>query len=337
MLADSDRHQHPVHEVPALRLLVLRAVRAGHDRLAGRPRRAALQRRLHRRHAAPDPHSPRRCTPTRSARRPWTTRLRGVELQQMTGENRDEFLIRLSAHEGRPRTGRSTPSPPSAMRSLAAHPGHHGRAAPHRDGRAPRSAASCAQKAIWAIFSAASGDPALRRHPLRVQVRLRRGGRAVPRRVRDAGLRCRSPDREVSLTVVAALLTIAGYSINDTIVVFDRIRERIQGASQGEALAGHGHRGQRDAVAHRSSRRSRCSSPRSRCSSGAARCSATSRSRCWSASCSAPTPRSTWPARWRSIPSSTWSGRRHSARSSAAAPAARAPGWLRRAGGRSRR
>src|SRR5207244_9616418 len=32
--------------------------------------------------------------------------------------------------------------------------------------------------------------------------------------------------RDVSLTVVAALLTIAGYSINDTIVVFDRIRER---------------------------------------------------------------------------------------------------------------
>jgi preprotein translocase SecF subunit len=31
--------------------------------------------------------------------------------------------------------------------------------------------------------------------------------------------------REVSLTVVAAFLTIGGYSINDTIVVFDRIRE----------------------------------------------------------------------------------------------------------------
>jgi len=30
---------------------------------------------------------------------------------------------------------------------------------------------------------------------------------------------------EVSLTIVAALLTIVGYSINDTIVVFDRIRE----------------------------------------------------------------------------------------------------------------
>ena len=32
-------------------------------------------------------------------------------------------------------------------------------------------------------------------------------------------------DREISLTVVAALLTLVGYSMNDTIVVFDRIRE----------------------------------------------------------------------------------------------------------------
>jgi preprotein translocase subunit SecF len=31
--------------------------------------------------------------------------------------------------------------------------------------------------------------------------------------------------REMSLTVVAAVLTIAGYSVNDTIVIFDRIRE----------------------------------------------------------------------------------------------------------------
>jgi preprotein translocase subunit SecF len=32
-------------------------------------------------------------------------------------------------------------------------------------------------------------------------------------------------DQEISLTVVAALLTLIGYSMNDTIVVFDRIRE----------------------------------------------------------------------------------------------------------------
>ncbi len=34
--------------------------------------------------------------------------------------------------------------------------------------------------------------------------------------------------REVSITVIAALLTLAGYSINDTIVIFDRIRENIR-------------------------------------------------------------------------------------------------------------
>jgi SecD/SecF fusion protein len=34
--------------------------------------------------------------------------------------------------------------------------------------------------------------------------------------------------REFSLIHVGAILTIAGYSINDTIVVFDRIREQLQ-------------------------------------------------------------------------------------------------------------
>jgi preprotein translocase subunit SecF len=34
--------------------------------------------------------------------------------------------------------------------------------------------------------------------------------------------------REISIPVIAALLTIVGYSLNDTIVVFDRIRENMQ-------------------------------------------------------------------------------------------------------------
>ena len=34
--------------------------------------------------------------------------------------------------------------------------------------------------------------------------------------------------REVNSTMIAALLTIIGYSINDTIVVFDRIRENLR-------------------------------------------------------------------------------------------------------------
>jgi SecD/SecF fusion protein len=35
-------------------------------------------------------------------------------------------------------------------------------------------------------------------------------------------------DRQLSLTIVAALLTIIGYSVNDTIVIFDRIRENLK-------------------------------------------------------------------------------------------------------------
>lgn len=45
-------------------------------------------------------------------------------------------------------------------------------------------------------------------------------------------------NREMSLPILAALLTIVGYSINDTIVVFDRIRERRgRGVRKGETLA----------------------------------------------------------------------------------------------------
>lgn len=35
-------------------------------------------------------------------------------------------------------------------------------------------------------------------------------------------------EKEISLTVIAAILTLVGYSMNDTIVVFDRIRENLR-------------------------------------------------------------------------------------------------------------
>ncbi len=35
-------------------------------------------------------------------------------------------------------------------------------------------------------------------------------------------------DKEFTLTVIAALLTVVGYSLNDTIVIFDRIRENLR-------------------------------------------------------------------------------------------------------------
>lgn len=42
---------------------------------------------------------------------------------------------------------------------------------------------------------------------------------------------------EVSLTVVAAILTLLGYSANDTIIIFDRVRENLRKSKRGEALS----------------------------------------------------------------------------------------------------
>jgi preprotein translocase subunit SecF len=42
---------------------------------------------------------------------------------------------------------------------------------------------------------------------------------------------------EVSLTVVAAILTLLGYSSNDTIIIFDRVRENLRKQRKGESLS----------------------------------------------------------------------------------------------------
>jgi preprotein translocase subunit SecF len=44
-------------------------------------------------------------------------------------------------------------------------------------------------------------------------------------------------DIEVSLTVVAAILTLLGYSANDTIIIFDRVREDLNKRMKGESLS----------------------------------------------------------------------------------------------------
>ena len=41
---------------------------------------------------------------------------------------------------------------------------------------------------------------------------------------------------ELSLNIVAAILTITGYSVNDTIVIFDRVRENMKSAMRREGL-----------------------------------------------------------------------------------------------------
>ncbi len=95
----------------------------------------------------------------------------------------------------------------------------------------PKVGNELAQKAVWAILGSLVGI--LIYVGIRYEFKFALG--AVVALFHDVlivfGILCFA-GREMSLTVVAALLTLAGYSTNDTIVVFDRIRERMKTLSK---------------------------------------------------------------------------------------------------------
>ena len=144
----------------------------------------------------------------------------GAEVQQMTGEAKDEFLIRVHADTTDARvigghiTGAISTKLASTQIELR-----------RIETVGPKVGGELRQKATWAVL--ASLGSILLYVGWRYEFKFALGG--VVALLHDVlvtlGL-LMFTGRELSLTVVAALLTIAGYSINDTIVVFDRIRER---------------------------------------------------------------------------------------------------------------
>ena len=122
------------------------------------------------------------------------------------------------------------------------------------------------------------GDPDLHLVPLRMAVR---ASAPSSRRVHDVdhdGRLLRRHRLEFNLSSIAAILTIVGYSLNDTVVVYDRIRENLRKYKKMPLTRAARTSHQRDAVAHDpdavTTHRWRCW----RCSSSAARSSAPSRS-----------------------------------------------------------
>lgn len=145
--------------------------------------------------------------------------IRSVELQQMTGENRNEYLIRVRQAEGEGDVFTR------AQRAIVAKYPDVSVELRRTEAVGPKVGKELRQKAIWAVLG--SLGAILLYVGIRYEFKFALG--AVAALFHDVfvtlGILCFT-GREVSLTVVAALLTIAGYSINDTIVVFDRIRER---------------------------------------------------------------------------------------------------------------
>lgn len=145
---------------------------------------------------------------------------RGAEIQQMTGEARDEFLIRVPSDttDARVIGNRITGA-------ITARLGGTQVEQRRIETVGPKVGGELRQKALWAV--AASLGAILLYVGWRYEFKFALGG--VVALLHDVLVTLGAlmlTGREVSLTVIAALLTIAGYSINDTIVVFDRIRER---------------------------------------------------------------------------------------------------------------
>ncbi len=139
-----------------------------------------------------------------------------AELQQMTGESLDEYLLRFRT-EGDPvdvvqvAVAKHLPGVTVELR--------------RNETVGPKVGRDLREKATWAVL--ASLGAILIYVGIRYEFKFALGGvAALFHDVLVTLGALMATGREVSLTVIAALLTIAGYSINDTIVVFDRIRER---------------------------------------------------------------------------------------------------------------
>jgi preprotein translocase subunit SecF len=146
---------------------------------------------------------------------------KGVELQQMTGENKSEYLVRIGEAEA---VAQRNYFADVTKAIQARHPEVQVelRGTQHVG---PKVGGELRQKAVLAVLC--SLGVILLYVGIRYEFKYAFG--AVVALFHDVfvtlGVLC-FLNREFSLTVLAALLTIAGYSINDTIVVFDRIRER---------------------------------------------------------------------------------------------------------------
>ena len=145
--------------------------------------------------------------------------LHGFELQQMTAENNSEYILRLPPNENRIEP---FPIVKSAIEKQLAGTQVELR---RTEQVGPKVGNELRSKAFWAILGSLGGI--LLYVGLRYEFKFAFG--AILALFHDVfvtlGVLC-FLNREISLTVIAALLTIAGFSINDTIVVFDRIRER---------------------------------------------------------------------------------------------------------------
>jgi preprotein translocase subunit SecF len=143
-----------------------------------------------------------------------------VELQQLRGgDTQNEYMLRFKSE------GERKDQFPTMKQAVESRFQGIELELRRQESVGPKVGRELGQKAVWAILGSLAGI--LLYVGIRYEFKFAFG--AVVAVFHDVfvtlGMLCFF-GREISLPVVAALLTIAGFSINDTIVVFDRIRER---------------------------------------------------------------------------------------------------------------
>lgn len=145
--------------------------------------------------------------------------LGSYELQQISGEQGHEYLLRIRTPHSASQLGETVGAALTAQVPGTTFEVRRAELVGPKVGNELR------EKAVWAILGSLAGI--LLYVGIRYEFKFAFG--AVVALFHDVlltvGFLCFT-NREISLTVIAALLTIAGFSINDKVVVFDRIRER---------------------------------------------------------------------------------------------------------------
>ncbi|MDM7916990.1 MAG: protein translocase subunit SecF [Candidatus Eisenbacteria bacterium] len=150
-----------------------------------------------------------------------------AEIQSSEGGK--DFLIRIPTGEER-QAGEKAPSEKMAEAIQADFPGIKSDLL-REEVVGPRVGKELRGKALWAVLLSLAGI--LIYVGVRYEFKFALGGVAALAHDTLVILSFISfTNKEITIPIIAALLTIGGYSINDTIVVFDRIRERLKGSGR---------------------------------------------------------------------------------------------------------
>jgi preprotein translocase subunit SecF len=148
-------------------------------------------------------------------------------VQQIGEPNANEYLIRVSATAKTEKTGGEKPPAEKIKDTVNEKFGVDSYHVLREDAVGPRAGNDLRLQGLYAILLSFVGILIY----VGIRFDFKFGVGAIVALVHDVALILTLFivfDKEITLTIIAALLTVIGYSMNDTVIVFDRIRENMR-------------------------------------------------------------------------------------------------------------